>query len=46
MIWAPPMMVRIRDAWPGQSTSVNCSSLQVQVQRCLKPKARSAQLED
>ena len=25
MIWAPPMMVRISEAWPGQSTSVNCS---------------------
>mmetsp|Transcript_30394 Transcript_30394/g.65634 ORF Transcript_30394/g.65634 Transcript_30394/m.65634 type:complete len:371 (-) Transcript_30394:510-1622(-) len=22
MIWAPPMMVRMREAWPGQSTSV------------------------
>mmetsp|Transcript_4704 Transcript_4704/g.8373 ORF Transcript_4704/g.8373 Transcript_4704/m.8373 type:complete len:241 (-) Transcript_4704:823-1545(-) len=22
MIWAPPMMVRMRDAWPGQSTRV------------------------
>mmetsp|Transcript_25800 Transcript_25800/g.75617 ORF Transcript_25800/g.75617 Transcript_25800/m.75617 type:complete len:247 (+) Transcript_25800:813-1553(+) len=25
MICAPPMTVRIRDAWPGQSTSVNCN---------------------
>lgn len=24
MICAPPMMVRMRDAWPGQSTRVNC----------------------
>ena len=24
MICAPPMMVRINEAWPGQSTSVNC----------------------
>lgn len=23
IIWAPPIMVRIKDAWPGQSTSVN-----------------------
>lgn len=23
MIWAPPMIVRIRDACPGQSTNVN-----------------------
>mmetsp|Transcript_8449 Transcript_8449/g.26407 ORF Transcript_8449/g.26407 Transcript_8449/m.26407 type:complete len:373 (+) Transcript_8449:825-1943(+) len=26
MICAPPMMVRMSDAWPGQSTSVNWSS--------------------
>ena len=26
MIWAPPMMVRMREACPGQSTSVICSS--------------------
>jgi hypothetical protein len=25
MICAPPMMVRISEAWPGQSTSVNCT---------------------
>mmetsp|Transcript_13379 Transcript_13379/g.34077 ORF Transcript_13379/g.34077 Transcript_13379/m.34077 type:complete len:247 (+) Transcript_13379:803-1543(+) len=25
MICAPPITVRISDAWPGQSTSVNCS---------------------
>jgi hypothetical protein len=25
MIWTPVMMVRSREAWPGQSTSVNCS---------------------
>jgi hypothetical protein len=25
MIWTPVMMVRRREAWPGQSTSVNCS---------------------
>lgn len=24
MICAPPMTVRMSDAWPGQSTSVNC----------------------
>jgi len=24
MIWAPPIIVFISDAWPGQSTSVNC----------------------
>lgn len=24
IIWAPPIIVLIRDAWPGQSTSVNC----------------------
>ena len=24
MIWAPPIMVLIRDACPGQSTNVNC----------------------
>mmetsp|Transcript_103813 Transcript_103813/g.211863 ORF Transcript_103813/g.211863 Transcript_103813/m.211863 type:complete len:220 (-) Transcript_103813:613-1272(-) len=29
MICAPPMMVRIRDAWPGQSTSVICRYLGV-----------------
>ena len=23
MIWAPPMIVRMREAWPGQSTRVN-----------------------
>lgn len=23
IIWAPPMIVRIKDAWPGQSTKVN-----------------------
>jgi hypothetical protein len=26
MIWAPPMIVRMSEAWPGQSTRVNCSS--------------------
>lgn len=26
MMCAPPMMVRIREAWPGQSTSVTCTS--------------------
>ena len=25
MIWAPPMTVRIKEAWPGQSTRVNCN---------------------
>ena len=25
MIWAPPMMVLMREAWPGQSTRVTCS---------------------
>ena len=25
LAWAPPMIVRIRDAWPGQSTRVNCT---------------------
>jgi len=24
MIWAPPIIVLIKDAWPGQSTRVNC----------------------
>lgn len=24
IIWAPPIIVLIREAWPGQSTSVNC----------------------
>lgn len=23
MIWAPPIIVLIKDAWPGQSTRVN-----------------------
>jgi len=26
MICAPPMTVRMSEAWPGQSTSVNCST--------------------
>jgi hypothetical protein len=26
MICAPPMMVRMSEAWPGQSTSVNWTS--------------------
>ena len=24
IIWAPPIIVLIKDAWPGQSTNVNC----------------------
>mmetsp|Transcript_4868 Transcript_4868/g.11926 ORF Transcript_4868/g.11926 Transcript_4868/m.11926 type:complete len:328 (+) Transcript_4868:172-1155(+) len=34
MICTPPMMVRMSEAWPGQSTSVNCSSSYGRCCRC------------
>lgn len=28
MIWAPPITVRIKLEWPGQSTNVHCTLLE------------------